>query len=177
MGAPTGRETMSATITREQVELALAGLSREVDDRKGITWFGDRSSVALVVGAYLKVYFGRRDERTLPLRLKLQREWDGAPRGADLIFDLDGHTRRLPTERADWMSDEGGGKTWVMADLPISARHPELLLQLVRAGEVRVRIEAGPAAWSWPVPRQQIDAAARVHAAWRTVTEWERASG
>jgi hypothetical protein len=168
---------MPELVTREQAELALAGLSREIDDRKGIAWFGDRSSVALVVGGYLKLYFGRREERTLPLRLKLQREWDGAPKGSDLIFDLDGRTQRLPTEHGDWMSDEGGGKTWVMADLPISVRDPELLQQLVRAGAVRIRIEAGPVAWTWAVPRQQLEAAARVHAAWRTVTEWESGSG
>lgn len=164
------------TPTREGAERALASLSREIDDRKDVAWFEDRATVALVVGGWLKLYFGRRAERTLPLRLKLQREWDGAPPGCDLLLDIDGRTHRLPTERSDWMRDEGGGTTWVMADLPISARDPELLSLLVRAAEVRVRIEAGPIAWSWPVPRAQIDAAARVHAAWHTVCEWESAA-
>jgi len=158
---------------REEAERLLAGLSREIDDRKEIAWFEDRSSVARVVGGWLKLYFGRREDRTLPLRLKLQRAWDGAPKGCDLLFDMDGRTHRLPTERSDWMSDEGGGTTWVMADLPLSTRDPELPRLLARAAEVRVRIEAAAAVWSWEVPRPQLEAAARVYAAWRALGEWE----
>jgi len=161
--------------TREEAERLLAGMAREIDDRKEIAWLQDRATVALVVGGWLKLYFGRREDRTLPLRLKLQREWDGAPKGCDLLFDVDGRTHRLPTERSDWMSDEGGGTTWVMADVPISTRDPELLQQLAQAAEVRIRIDAGPAPWAWVVPRPQVEAAARVYAAWRALSEWESA--
>jgi len=165
---------MTVRGSREGIERALGGLAREIDDRKEIAWFSDRSSVALIVDGYLKLYFGRRADRTLPLRLVLQREWDGAPRGSELLFDLDGRGWRLPTTREDWMRDEGGGKTWQMVDLPIAVRDPELLGALVGAAEACIRIESEVGNWSWAVPRPQLEAAHRVHLAWRTVTAWER---
>jgi hypothetical protein len=154
-----------------EVERVLAGLAHEVDDRKEIAWYGDRSAVALVVGEYLKLYFGRREEKTLALRLKLQREWDGAPRGCDLLLDVDGLPFRIPTEPTEWMRDEGAGRVWDIVDLPLSLRAPALLSPLARAAEVRVRLDAAASSWTWSVPAGQLEGAARVLAAWRSLTE------
>jgi hypothetical protein len=149
-----------------RAEDALASLAMEVDDRKEITWYSDRSSTALILGAFAKAYFGRNAERTLGLRLTLQMEGDGETFSWDLEVVVDGVAYPLPTEGSDWMSDRGSGKLWVQVDVPLSHRCPVLTQALASASQAQVRFERRGKSHDWTVPEAQLAALKRVHAVW-----------
>jgi len=150
----------------QRAEDQLATLAKEVDDRKEITWYSDRSSTALILGPYAKAYFGRKEDWTMPLRLKVQTEGDGTTFAWVLEVEADGAAFPLPTEPNEWMSDHGSGKVWVQADVPISTRCPGLTRALASAAEARIRFEGGRPAWVWTLPGAQLAALKRVHDAW-----------
>lgn len=170
---------MAATRTdaERQAERVLATLAKEVDDMRETTWFSDKATRALVLGEYAKFYFGRKGDETWPLRMTLQCEGDESSFVSALAFDVDGTSYPVATRPADWSRDRGSGKLWVILDMPISRRHPDLARALSGAREAFVRFQSDDRSWEWRVPRPQLDALGRVYSAWSALAAAEKAAG
>jgi hypothetical protein len=160
-----------------EAERVLATLSKEVDDMREAAWFSDKATRALVLGEYAKFYFGRKGDETWPLRMTLQSEGDESSFVTALAFDVDGKSYPVATQPGDWSRDRGSGKLWVILDMPISRRHPELAQALSGAQAATVRFRSDDRSWEWTVPRPQLDALGRVYSAWSALIAAEKVAG
>lgn len=165
------------TGAEREAERVLATLSKEVDDMREAAWFSDRATRALVLGEYAKFYFGRKGDETWPLRMTLQCEGDESSFVTGLAFEVDGTSYPIATQPGDWSRDRGSGKLWVMLDMPISRRHPELAQALSGAQAATVRFRSDDHSWEWTVPRPQLDALGRVYSAWSALIAAEKIAG
>jgi hypothetical protein len=153
-----------------EIETALSSLSKEIDDMRGIAWYSDRATVALILGEYMKFHFGRKGNETWALRLRIQCEGSETARVQAVVLDIDGKDHPVSAGSGDWARDRGSGKVWDMLDIPVSERQPDLARALAGAREVMVRLRSDERSWQWPVPRPQLEALGRVHAVWAAVT-------
>jgi len=151
------------------LDSALGALAKEIDDLWEVAWYSDRSTAALVLGSYVRAYFGRKEGRILPFRMAVQCEGDGRDFPLAVTFSADGRPFRLATPGADWRRDRGSGAQWDILDFSVPDRLPALLEALTSASALAVRIERAGLESGWEVPDRQLAAAKRVLAVWRAV--------
>lgn len=163
--------------TEREAERVLATLSKEVDDMREAAWFSDKATRALVLGGYAKFYFGRKGEETWPLRMTLQCEGDESTFITGLVFEVAGKSYPIATQPGDWSRDRGSGKLWVILDMPISRRHPELAQALSGGVAATIRFQSTDRSWEWTVPQPQVDALGRVYSAWSALIAAEKVAG
>jgi len=148
---------------------ALGDLAKEIDDLKEVAWYSDRSTTGLVLGSYVRAYFGRKEERILPLRMTVQCEGVGFDPPSAAIFSAGDRRLRLPTKPGDWRRDRGSGAYWDILDFSIPQRLPQLLEALASARSLAVRCDRDGAESSWEVPEGQLAALKRVQRIWSLV--------
>lgn len=159
-----------------EIETALSTLSKQIDDMRGIAWFSDRATTALILGEYVKFHFGRKGNETWPLRMRLQCQGSETARVDAVVVEVDGASHPVAAGAGDWARDRGSGKVWDILDISISERQPELARALAGAREATVRLRSDERSWQWAVERRQLDALRRVHAVWSAVTAGGSAS-
>jgi hypothetical protein len=156
--------TLSCTLTvaspgrADPVPPVLETLEGETDDILGITWYKDASQTE-ALGTYVRLYFGTKGGRVLPLRLKVQYEGDDWLFTKDLLFKIDGRLLRLSPNWHAWERENGGGAVWETVDLLAS---PALASALARADSIKVRF-SGKHDYDYELTDEEVVALRRVY--------------
>jgi hypothetical protein len=148
----------------------LASMVQARDEVQGVTWFQDRAQAQSRASDSLSCSFARFSSGYGPLRLTIfhaGKAW------------LDSETATLIAGNSVFVLPEARrglrGCSWKRGTAPsgdaescevfVSSEHPDLLAALLAAKKVKVRLQ-GDRLHEFTVPRSQLDAIRRVHAAW-----------
>ena len=148
----------------------LASMVQARDEVQGVTWFHDRAEARTRSSDGLSCSFARFASGYGPLRLTIfhaGKEWLD-PETATLTVDNAGFV--LPEARrglrgCSWRRETAPSGVAESCDVFVSSEHPDLLAALLAAKKVKVRLQ-GDRVHEFTVPRSQLDAIRRVHAAW-----------
>lgn len=156
----------------------LASMAQTRDDVQGVTWFHDRAQSRDNARDSISCSFARFSNGYGPLRLSIVHRGKVLLYPDTATFLVDGSRFVLQEARrglrgCSWKSGTNQSGTIEACELPISAEEPDLLAALVAARTVKVRIQ-GDRVHEFTVPKSQLDAIRRVHAAWRAVAEPKR---
>jgi hypothetical protein len=153
----------------------LASMAQTRDEVQGVTWFHDRAGARAHASDSVSCSFARFSNGYGPLRLTIVHSGKSIdPETA--TFVVDGSTFVLRQARrglrgCSWRSTaNASGVVVESCELSISAEHPDLLAALLAAKNVKVHLQ-GDRAHDFTVPKTQLDAIRRVHAAWRAATD------
>ena len=153
----------------------LASMVQTRDDVQGVTWFHDRAQARAHPADSLSSSFARFSAGCGPLQLTISHSGKRFidPETATLV--VDGSSFVLAESRrgfrgCSWRREEAPSGVSESCDVPISSEHPDLLAALLAAKIVKVRLQ-GERIHDFTVPRSQLDAIRRVHAAWRAASQ------
>jgi len=145
------------------------------DQIQGVTWVHDRAQARAHPADSLSFSFARFSSGCGPLRLTISHSGKRPidPETATLV--VDGSSFVLAEARrglrgCSWRRETAPSGVSESCDLAISSEHPDLLAALLAAKTVKVRLQ-GDGVHDFAVPRSQLDAIRRVHAAWRAASE------
>ena len=153
----------------------LASMAQTVDEVQGVTWFHDRAQARAHPADSLSSSFARFSSGCGPLRLTISHTGKRAidPETATVVVDgssfVLGESRR-GYRGCSWRRETAPSGVSESCDLAISSEHPDILAALLAAKTVKVRLQ-GDRTHDFTVPKSQLDAIRRVHAAWRAASE------
>lgn len=153
----------------------LASMVQTRDDVHGVTWFRDRTQARAHPADSLSSSFARFSAGCGPLQLTISHAGKRAidPESATLV--VDGSSFVLTESRrgfrgCSWRRETAPAGVSESCDVAVSSEHPDLLTALLAAKTVKVRLQ-GDRVHDFTVPRSQLDAIRRVHAAWRAASQ------
>jgi hypothetical protein len=156
----------------------LASMAQTRDELQGVTWFHDRAQARAHLSDGLSCSFARFSSGYGPLRLTISHAGKRSidPETATLLID---GSRFVLTETrrglrgCSWRREAAPSGVAETCDVPISSEHPDLLAALLAARTVKVRLQ-GDRTHDFAVPKSQLDAIRRVHAAWLAASQAAR---
>ena len=153
----------------------LASMAPTRDEVQGVTWFHDRAQSRSHAPDTLSCSFARFSSGYGPLRLTIAHSGKRLLYPQTATFLVDGSRFVLQEARrgfrgCSWRSGTNRSGAIETCEVPISTDQPDLLTALVAAKSVKVRIQ-GDGVHEFTVPKTQLDAIRRVHAAWRSVSQ------
>jgi hypothetical protein len=144
------------------------------DEIQGVTWFHDRAQAHSRAADSLSCSFARFSTGYGPLRLTISHAGKRIidPETATLV--MDGASFVLTETRrgfrgCSWRREKAESGVAETCDVAISSEHPDLLAALLAAKAVKVRLQ-GDRVHDFTVPKGQLDAIRRVHAAWKAAS-------
>jgi hypothetical protein len=152
----------------------LASMAQTRDEVQGVTWFHDRAQARARPSDSLSCSFARFSNGYGPLRLTISHSGKNPidPETATLVADGASFVLRQARRGfrgCSWRSAANRSGTVEVCEIPVSTDHPDLLAALLAAKSVKVHLQ-GDRSHQFTVPKTQLDAIRRVHAAWRAVT-------
>lgn len=152
----------------------LASMLQTRDEVQGVTWLHDRAQARSHPSDGLSASFARFPSGYGPLRLTILHAGKRELYPETATFLVDGSRFVLPETRrglrgCSWRRETGASGVTETCDVPISSEHPDLLAALLAARSVKVRLQ-GDRLREFTVPKTQLDAIRRVHAAWLAVS-------
>jgi hypothetical protein len=153
----------------------LASMVQTRDEVQGVTWLRDRAQLRSHAPDTVSCSFARFSSGYGPLRLTIVHTGKRLLYPETATFLVDGSSFVLPEIRrglrgCSWRSGTNRSGAIETCDVQISSEHPDLLAALLAAKSVKVRLQ-GDRAHEFTVPKTQLDAIRRVHAAWRAASQ------
>lgn len=152
----------------------LASMVQTRDEVQGVTWFRDRAQAGAHAPDSIFCSFARFSSGYGPLRLTILHRGKALLYPETATFLVDGSRFVVPEARrgfrgCSWKSGTNRSGAIETCEVPISADHPDLLAALLAGKSVKVHLQ-GDRAHEFTVPKTQLVAIRRVHAAWRSVS-------
>ncbi|HET7788952.1 MAG TPA: hypothetical protein VFL36_23465 [Myxococcales bacterium] len=152
----------------------LVSMVQTRDEIQGVTWFRDRAQARSNAADSLSCSFARFSSGYGPLRLTISHAGKRSIDPEIATLAMDGASFVLTEARrglrgCSWRREKAKSGVSETCEVEISTEHPDLLAALLSAKAVKVRLQ-GDRVHDFQVPKSQLDAIRRVHAAWEAAS-------